>query len=76
MDNPLQKYIGQELKDSIESVKVLSQTSKEGTVYYYIGVKFINTYTYRIYPFKEELLFAFANAFDLLNSQKQIENNF
>lgn len=75
MENQLNKYIGQELKESIESLQVKTGVSKGGLSYEYIALKLKNGYETRIYA-KQGEAYAFSNAFDLLTASRQIENNF
>lgn len=71
----MEKYINRELKDSIESLQVRQGTSKEGTSYYYISLVLNNNFEKRIYAQSAEQ-FAFCNAFDLMDTQKQVDVNF
>lgn len=58
----LQDYHNQDLTDSIKLLTVKQGKSKEGTVYYYLELTFINGFTKRIFVNSTEL-FGFINAF-------------
>lgn len=75
MENQLNKYIGQELKESIESLQVKTGVTKDGSSYNYISLKLKNGYETRIFA-KQGEQFAYSNAFELLTASRQIENNF
>lgn len=75
MDNPLQKYMGKELKDVIASLTTVQGTSKDGAIYYCVEIAFINGYKKRVF-LKSDEAFAWCNAFDLLETNKQVIDNF
>ena len=72
----LSEFINQELKDVITSVQVYQGTSKESKKpYYAVDLKFNNGYLKRLFLNNEET-FAWVNAFELLQTQKQVEAAF
>ena len=76
MENSLQKYLGRELKDSIQSMLVVQGQAKDsGTTYYAIELTFINGYKQRVFLRGAES-FAWTAAFDLITVNKQVENAF
>lgn len=76
MDNSLQKYIGRELKDAIQSMQVVQgQAKNSGYSYYAIDITFINGYKQRIFLRGAEA-YAWTSAFDLITVNKQVESAF
>lgn len=76
MDNLLQNYFNKELKDAIQSVQVVQGTAKDsGNIYYAIEITFINNYKKRLFLRSDEQ-FAWCNAFDMIESNQVIQNNF
>lgn len=76
MDNALVRYLGKELKGAISSLKVVQGTARDsGNTYYAIELAFINGYTKRIFLRSDEQ-FAWTNAFEQLETQKQVDANF
>lgn len=72
----LSKYLNQDLRAAISGLTVVSGTAKDtGNIYYAIELSFINGYSKRIFLRQDEL-FAWCNAFEQLEIQKQIDNNF
>lgn len=74
-DNSLAKYLSKEYKGVIQSVQVYNGTSKEGSPYYAIDIVLCNGYKSRMF-LKSAEQFAWTNAFDMIETQKQIDNNF
>lgn len=73
MENPLQKYLGRELKDIISGLHVIQATAKEsGNTYYCLELTFINGFSKRLYLGQGEP-FAFTNAVDMLSTQQQVD---
>lgn len=75
MQNNLSNYVGKELKDAVSSLQVVRGTSKEGNTYYCIQLEFINGFPKRIF-LKQDEVFAWTNAFDMIDMNKQINVNF
>ena len=76
MDNGLAVYMGRNFKDSISNLEVCQGTAKDsGNIYYYVQITFINGYTKRLYLQSSEA-FAFTNAFDMLQTNNDIDSNF
>ena len=72
----LQKYLNRDLKAAIAKVEVIQGTAKDsGNVYYAVEITFINGYSQRIFLRGAEQ-FAWTSAFDLLQTQQQIDNAF
>lgn len=75
MQNNLSNYVGKELKDAVSSLQVVKGTSKEGNTYYCIQLEFINGFPKRLF-LKQDEVFAWTNAFDMLETNKQLGINF
>ena len=76
MENTISKYMNRNLKDSISNLQVVQGTAKDsGNLYYCLEVTLINGHKYRKFLRGAEE-FAFTNAFDQLETQKQISNEF
>lgn len=76
MENQLAKYLGKELKGSIAKLEVVQGTAKEsGNVYYAVEITFINSYKKRLYLRNDEA-FAWSNAFEQLETQRQVNAAF
>lgn len=76
MDNSLAKYMNKNLKNCIADIQVVQGTAKDsGNVYYAIEMSFINGYKKRLFLRSDEQ-FAWTNAFDQLDTQTQIVNEF
>lgn len=74
--NQLAKFIGKDLKGSIGKVEVVQGTAKDsGNIYYAIEISFINGYKKRLFLRSDEQ-FAWCNAFDMLETQSQIDSAF
>lgn len=71
--NQLVKYLGQDYVKAIRSIQVKQGTTKEGSIYYYLSLLFINGYEYRMF-LKSDQQFAVSNAFELLNTQKSVDS--
>lgn len=70
------RYMNRNLKDTIVKLEVIQGTAKDsGNVYYALEFTLINGYTKRLFLQNAEQ-FAFINAFQQLDTQKQIDNNF
>lgn len=68
----MEQFIGQELKDSIQSFQVKQGISKEGNPYNYIEMVLCNGYSNRLF-LTEDKRFAFQNAFETYRTSKQME---
>lgn len=76
MENTLSKYIGKDLKASIANIEVVQGTSKDtGNLYYCLEITLINGHKYRKFMRGAEE-FAWTNAFDQLETQKQVDAAF
>ena len=76
MESNLAKYLGQDLKGIISKIEVVQGTAKDsGNIYYAIELSFINGYKKRLF-LKNEEQFCWANAIDILTTQKQIDSQF
>ena len=76
MDNGLAAYMGRNLKDSIANVEVCQGTAKDsGNIYHYVQITFINGYQKRMYLQSAEA-FAFTNAFDMIQTNSELDSNF
>lgn len=76
MESTLSKYLGKELKDTIGSIQVVQGTAKDsGNIYYCLDVTLTNGYKYRKFLRGSEE-FAWSNAFDQLDMQKQVDAAF
>lgn len=76
MESTLAKYLGKELKGSVGSIQVVQGTAKDsGNIYYAIDVTLTNGYKYRKFLRGSEE-FAWSNAFDQLDMQKQVDAAF
>lgn len=72
----LQKYLNKDLKAAISKVEVIQGTAKDsGNVYYAVEITFINGYSQRIFLRGAEQ-FAWTSAFDLIQTQQQIDRAF
>lgn len=62
----MEEYLQKNYKDCVESITLCTGIAKtSGNQYYYINLKLINGYEKRIFVNNEQM-FAFKNAFDLL----------
>ena len=75
MENQLAKYLGRDLRGVIGGIEVVSGTSKEGKPYYCIEISLINSYKKRLFLRSDEQ-FAWTNAIDLYDTQKQVDTIF
>lgn len=76
MENTLSKYIGKDLKASIANIEVVQGTAKDtGNLYYCLEITLINGHKYRKFMRGAEE-FAWTNAFDQLETQKQVDAAF
>lgn len=76
MENSLQKYLGRELKESLQSIQVVQGQAKDsGNIYYAVELTFINGYKQRIFLRGAEA-YAWTSAFELITVNKQVENAF
>lgn len=72
----LQKYLNRDLKSAIANLQVVQGTAKDsGNVYYAIEITFINGYQHRLFLRGAEQ-FAWTSAFDLIQTQQQMDNAF
>lgn len=72
----LSKYMDRELKGAIRTVRVNQGKAKDsGNIYYYIELGFNNGFTKRVFLSSDES-FAWCNAFDLLETENVIQNEF
>lgn len=69
-DNPLAQYINREYKDVIKSLQVVQRTSKDGNPYFCIEMHLVNGFDKIFFTSREEV-FAWSNAFDMLDSNIQ-----
>lgn len=76
MENSLAKFMNQDLKGIISKISVVQGTAKDsGNIYFAIELEFINGYKKRLFlPDAEK--FAWVNAIELLDTQKQINVSF
>lgn len=70
--NSLQNYTGRDLKKALNSLTVTQGKTKDGNIYYSVDFVLINGYRYRVF-LKEAERFAFINAFDQIDTEKQLE---
>lgn len=78
MDNTLAKYFNKEdyATKVVKACRVVQGTARDsGNTYYALEIEFINGFTKRIFPNDAER-FAVTNAFDMIDTQKTIDNNF
>lgn len=73
MENSLSQYMGRDLKKAISGLEIVQGVARNtGDPYYAVEIAFINGYKKRIFLRSDEQ-FAWTNAFDLLDSDKQVE---
>ena len=76
MENSLAKYLNKDLRSAISGLTVVQGTAKDsGNVYYCVELSFINGYVKRIFLRNDEA-FAWANAFELVQAQQQVDVRF
>lgn len=72
----LSKYLDRDLRGAIRSMRVQQGKAKDsGNVYYYIELIFNNGYNKRLFLSSDET-FAWCNAFEMLETNKFIDNEF
>lgn len=72
----IEKFKDQELKDVVRSIRVYEGRAKDsGNVYYALDLHLTNGYTKRLFLNNEES-FAWINALELLDTDKQIQGVF
>lgn len=72
----LANYMGKNYKSAIAEINVVSGTARDsGNPYYAVEIGFVNGYVKRIFLRSEEE-FAWCNAFDMCDTQKQIDKEF
>lgn len=72
----LSKYLDRDLRGAIRSMRVQQGKAKDsGNVYYYIELIFNNGYNKRLFLSSDET-FAWCNAFEMLETNKVIDNEF
>lgn len=72
----LSKYLDRDLRGAIRSMRVQQGKAKDsGNVYYYIELIFNNGYNKRLFLSSDET-FAWCNAFEMLEINKVIDNEF
>lgn len=72
----LSKYLDRELIGAIRSMRVQQGKAKDsGNTYYYIELFFNNGYNKRLFLTSDEI-FAWCNAFEMLETNKVIDNEF
>ena len=76
-DNSISKYLGRnDLIKALAKIEVVQGTAREsGNTYYAIELTFINGYKARIFLRGAES-FAWCNAFDMIQTQQQIDSDF
>lgn len=72
MENSLAPYVGQDVKNIIKKMEIVQRTSKDGNPYFAIEMTFCNGYTKLLFVNSQEL-FAWTNALEMLDTEKQIE---
>ena len=72
MENSLAQYVGKDVKKIIKKMEIVQRTSKDGNPYFAIEMTFNNGYTKLLFINAQEQ-FAWTNAFDLLDTESQIE---
>lgn len=71
----MEKYLNQEFKGCIESLKVNQGVSRDGNVYYYISLILNNGFEKRIFVSSGEQ-FAFSNSFESVITTKVLNKEF
>lgn len=77
MENALAKYYQREelAQKVVKSCRIVQGTARDsGNVYYAIEIEFVNGYKKRLFP-QEAERFAIVNAFELVETTKQVDSN-
>lgn len=78
MENALAKYYGREeyATKIVKACRVVQGTARDsGNTYYAIEIEFINGFKKRLFPNDAER-FALVNAFDMVDTAKQVDAAF